>query len=178
MIVRSVSVECYVVRFCSSEKKLEFVAGAIDCGVQEQLSELLWAVSGRLASNTLPLINVCGSGRLMLSITRVYTCYFAVVGVCTCLYVLNNACCKFTRVCTCDFYTRCSTPVEVDALLTRYEVEGLTRCWRVDGLLRGYRIALLRVWVQYFDALSGHAVQKLVNCIILWTGYCSLDKFF
>ena len=31
---RCVSVECYVVVFCSSEKKLEFVAGAMFCGKQ------------------------------------------------------------------------------------------------------------------------------------------------
>ena len=31
---RFVSVECYVVVFCSSEKKLEFVAGAMFCGKQ------------------------------------------------------------------------------------------------------------------------------------------------
>ena len=34
---RLVSVECYVVVFCSSEKKLEFVAGAMFCGEQGQL---------------------------------------------------------------------------------------------------------------------------------------------
>ena len=95
MIVRSVSVECYVAGFCSSEKKLEFVAGAIDCGVQEQLSELFVSCewSSRVQFST---FDKCLWQWTVIA--RVYTCYFIVLNYHTCLYVLFVGLYVFIRV--------------------------------------------------------------------------------